>query len=301
MHERIFALSNLHRATVIDHILERLLLIFCRSPEAVSLELGDSESTEGEQDALALLERVYPEFRERIRGLRVLDFGCGTGHQTAAFAEIGAAEVVGVDINSEWRRRASALATQRGIADRVRFVSRISAEDAGRFDFVFSQNSMEHFPNPEQALREMANALAPNGRLLVTFGLPWYAPYGAHMHYFTKIPWVHLIFPERVIMRVRSRYKADGARSYVDVEGGLNKMSLKKFKQLLHDSGLRVEKFATEPVKGQQWLARLPGLSEFFTNHVTAVLFPAVTEGYSGATTRALDETKLAPAVSRRY
>lgn len=287
MQERIFATSNLRRATPIDHVLERLLLISCRSPEAVSLESDGCESAVGQQVALALLERVYPELRERIRDSRVLDFGCGTGHQAVALAEIGAAEVVGVDINSEWRRRASALAAQRGIADRVRFVGRINAEDAGGFDFVFSQNSMEHFPNPDQALREMANALAPNGRLLVTFGPPWYAPYGAHMHYFTKIPWVHLIFPERVIMRVRSRYKADGARNYVDIEGGLNKMSLKKFKRLLQGSGLRVERFATEPVKGQQWLARLPALSELFTNHVTAVLFPAATEGHSDATTRA--------------
>ncbi len=255
---------------MIDRLLERLLLLFCRSPELVSTDSTDSP-IEG-REALALLERVYPELHERVRDSRVLDFGCGTGQQAVALAEIGAAEVIGVDINPEWRRLASALAAHNGVANRVSFVGRISAEDREKFDFVFSQNSMEHFPQPEQALREMASALTPKGQMLVTFGLPWYAPYGAHMHYFTKIPWVHLIFPERVIMRVRSRYKTDGARRYVDIEGGLNKMSLKKFNGLLKVSGLRVVRFATEPVKGQRWLARLPFLSELFTNHVTAVL-----------------------------
>ena len=137
---------------------------------------------------------------------------------------------------------------------------------------VFSQNSMEHFRDPEAILRTMADALAPKGEMLVTFGPPWFAPYGAHMQYFTRLPWVHLLFPERTIMAVRGRYRQDGALKYGDVEGGLNQMSVRKFRRLVNASGLRVMRLSTEPVKGQRLLSKIPFLGEMFTNHVTAVL-----------------------------
>ena len=37
----------------------------------------------------------------------------------------------------------------------------------------------------------------------------------------TKLPWVNLLFPERVVLAVRSRYRTDGATRYEDCGGGL--------------------------------------------------------------------------------
>ena len=244
---------------------EFLLLRFCSDPEAVRAE----ESAEPTHPPFGLLLRVYPELLERIRGKHVLDFGCGWGVQSVALAEAGAESIVGIDINSEGLRRAQTLSESHGVQNRVSFVTKVPDD---KFDFVFSQNSMEHFPDPLKALNDMAQALAPDGQMLVTFGPPWFAPYGAHMHYFTMLPWVHLLFSEQTIMTVRKRYKHDGAMRYEDVEGGLNRMSVRKFRRLVKASGLRVLRLTTEPVKGQRFLSKIPLLGEMFTNHVTAVL-----------------------------
>ena len=55
---------------------------------------------------------------------------------------------------------------------------------------------MEHFPEPEETLKEMISALTPEGRLFITFGNPWFSPYGSHMQFFTKVPWVNILFSE---------------------------------------------------------------------------------------------------------
>jgi SAM-dependent methyltransferase len=257
---------------IVDHVLEYLLSLFCRSPESVA---ADSSEVAEDNDPRSALRRVigaYPELETRITNARVLDFGCGLGYQAVALAELGALSVLGVDMNPEWLSRARRLATERGVADRVRFVESLGPKEMQKFDVVISQNSMEHFPDPERALSEMIDALAPNGEIILTFEPPWYAPYGAHMHYFTKIPWVHLLFPERTIMAVRARYKNDGARRYEDVEGGLNRMSVHKFDRLLRSSGLSVVRRTNVPVKGQLLLSRIPGVRELFTNRLTAVL-----------------------------
>lgn len=249
-------------------LLEALLLRCCLDPKTVD-PVGSSEPA---RPALGLLLRVYPELLDRIRGRRVLDFGCGPGTQSVALAVAGAASVVGVDLNPRALEEARRTAEEHGVSARVQFVQALGPDHRGGFELVVSQNSMEHFRDPEAILRTMANALAPKGEMLVTFGPPWFAPYGAHVHYFTKLPWVHLLFPERTIMAVRAHYRLDGAIKYEDGEGGLNQMSVRKFRQLVNASGLRVVRVSTEPVKGQRLLSKIPFLGEMFTNHVTAVL-----------------------------
>src|SRR5437868_12061636 len=209
--------------------LEGLLLRFCLKPEVVE-SAGSPEST---RPPLALLLDVYPEFLDRIRGKRVLDFGCGPGTQSVALAVAGAGRVVGVDINPLALGEGRRSAERHDVSGRVKFVQALEPNPKETFDVVFSQNSMEHFSDPGAILRTMAAALAPDGEILVTFGPPWFAPYGAHMRYFTNLPWVHLLFPERTIMAVRTRYRHDGAARYEDVEGGLNRMSVRKFRRLV--------------------------------------------------------------------
>lgn len=257
---------------ILDRVLERALTAFSRSPETVASHSRSVTSGHDPGIALSLLAEVYPELLSRVANARVLDFGCGWGYQAVALANSGADSVVGVDINAEWLEKARRLAAESGVSNRVRFVQMLDPADTGRFDLVLSQDSMEHFPDPEGALRTMAAALAPGGDVVITFAPPWYAPYGAHMHFFTPIPWVHLLMPERTVMRVRARYKHDAAQRYEEVEGGLNRMSLKRFRRLLRLSGLALVRLSTEPVKGQRLVSRMPLLEEFFTNRVTAVL-----------------------------
>jgi SAM-dependent methyltransferase len=248
-------------------LLQALLLRFCLDPETV-----EPTSPELPRPPLGLLLRVYPELLDRVRGKRVLDFGCGPGTQSVALAVAGAASVVGVDLNPRALEKARRSAEEHGVSERLQFLEALGPNHRALFELVFSQNSMEHFRDPNAILRTMSNALAPEGEMVVTFGPPWFAPYGAHMDYFTKLPWVHLLFPERTIMAVRAYYRSDGAAKYEDIEGGLNRMSVRKFRRLVQASGLRVVRLTTEPVKGQRLLSKIPFLGEMFTSHVTAVL-----------------------------
>ncbi len=234
------------------------------------------ESTEARQidldHALDLLRRVFDDFDREIAGRRVLDFGCGAGLQACAMARLGGEFVLGLDTNPRTLARAVELASSLRLGQRVRFAGAIGDGDAGRFDIVISQNSMEHFPNPAGVLDEMKRALAPGGKLFVTFGPPWLAPYGSHMRFMTSVPWVNVLFPETAVMKVRSRYIADGARRYQDVEGGLNKMTVGRFEELASESGLQVAYRRYDCVKGLSFLGRIPLARELFINHVSCVL-----------------------------
>lgn len=226
-------------------------------------------------DALRNLQDFIPSYEAIIAGKRVLDFGCGSGHQTVALARAGAAFVVGVDIVPSLIDAATELAREQGVDGKTRFIdvssSPISDED-GQFDVIVSQDSMEHFLDPRSVLLEWQRLLQPDGVVLVTFGPPWLAPYGAHMHFFTRVPWVHLLFSERSVLAARSRYRNDGARKYADVEGGLGKLTISRFNRLVRSAGFRSETLLLTPVKGMRPLTEVPLLREFFTNNVATVL-----------------------------
>jgi hypothetical protein len=137
---------------------------------------------------------------------------------------------------------------------------------------------MEHYPNPNETLMEMKSLLKPQGNLLITFGPPWYSPYGAHMFFFTKIPWVHLIFPEKWIMFWRHKYRSDGAMKYEDVESGLNKMSISKVERLIKEGGMKAVYQKYHGLKNIDFLTRIPILRELFINHVTIMLENKISE-----------------------
>jgi SAM-dependent methyltransferase len=98
---------------------------------------------------------------------RVLDLGCGVGH---SYAELAPRETVGVDLDPH------ALAGQ----DRETHVADMRRLPFGPATFasVLSVQSIEHVPDPESVLAEVARVLTPDGRAVfvtpnrLTFGRP---------------------------------------------------------------------------------------------------------------------------------
>jgi len=241
---------------------ERILMQCSRDPAEADLVEGVSDWSN--DDPWKNLS-IFSDIISRISGRDVLDFGCGEGAQAIACLDAGARSVVGVDTNP------ATLAVARSLLrDNVRFVDRLDL-DSDRFDVIISQDAMEHFANPGAILATWHRVLRPEGRVYVTFGPPWYAPYGAHMHFFTKVPWVNLLFSERTVMRVRSRYRQDGATHYHEVEGGLGKMTVGRFERLVQRSGFRLEWSKRDTVKGLP-VSRIPLVRELLTNNIAAVL-----------------------------
>ncbi len=223
---------------------------------------------------IATFERAFgPQLWAEIAGKTVLDFGCGEGGYTLALAEKGAGHVVGVDIVPEFRY-AEEEAHSRDYAATFVDTGAESLAD-GAFDVVISHDSFEHFDQPEQILAEMTRLTRPGGLLLIKFGPPWRNPWGRHMSGTIRRdrPWVHLVVPERIIMRVQSVYHNEPVlkERYQQLPGGLNRMTVGRFKGILKQQpGIRIETLTMAPLVPLPALMGIPGLSEYFVAGVCA-------------------------------
>jgi ubiquinone/menaquinone biosynthesis C-methylase UbiE len=247
-----------------------LLGTLSRDPAGADLSGGTNTYTL--DNALDFHRITIPEFVTGGLSGTVLDFGCGPGWQAVAMARGGAQRVVGVDINPTWIEQARALASRAGVSDRTEFILGSSELEPGCADTVLSSNSFEHFGDPEAMLREMTRLVRPGGAVWITFAEPWYSPYGSHMSFFTKLPWVNVLFSEATVLRVRSRYRSDGATRYEDVESGLNRMTLARFERVIGRSGLQVEMLRYRAARNLPLVASVPGLRELFVSAVSCRL-----------------------------
>lgn len=249
---------------------EKVLLSFCK--EGRVTEKASYREEYSDETAADTLKYLDLDTVSCIQGMMVCDFGSGAGFQSVAMARAGARFVVGIENNGDRLNFSKELVSRHNLSDRVDFRAGVDDEFRGKFDLVISQNSMEHFSDPVAVMMSMRSLLKPDGKLFVTFGPPWFAPYGSHMYYFTKLPWVHLIFPERVVMAARSRFRRDGAVRYEEVEAGLNKMSVAKFERIVKACGLKVSYQRYDCVRGLNFLSAIPVIRELFINHITCVL-----------------------------
>lgn len=204
------------------------------------------------------LERLFgPRFLRGLRGRTVIDFGCGDGVQAVAIAEmIPDCRVIGLDIQPRLLEQARTHAARRGVSDRCRFGSTTDE----RADVIISIDAFEHFDDPAGILTAMSRLIKPGGEVRASFGPTWLHPYGGHL--FSVFPWAHLIFTERALIRWRSRFRADRATCFSEVDGGLNQIRIAEFEQLVHDSPLAVDWLETVPIRNLPFLRWKP-LREF--------------------------------------
>ena len=163
--------------------------------DAIAPAGGDTAMPHNLAQRLRWLERCAGP----LRGLRVLDAGCGGGEYARALAARGA-EVRGVEIE------AAKLAKPRVAAEvRARLVQGDLERTPFRsacFDLVLLNEVIEHVPDDTAALREAFRLLRPGGRLVV------FAPnrlfpfetHGLHLrrsgrpvsHVWPGVPWLPL-------------------------------------------------------------------------------------------------------------
>lgn len=211
----------------------------------------------------------------------ILDFGCGFGSMSFFLAQKGARRVVGTDLDEE----RMAFARNKLASEFCDFCGRIEFTLPGelkkeRFDLVISEDCFEHYDDPLAVMRSLRPLLAAEGRVVIGFSPLWKSPYGGHIGYMTKVPWAHLLFPERIIMRERRRYRPDeNARTFSEMRGGLNKMTHSKFLETMEASGYQIEFLATNVSKSKMaplinLIRRLPFCFEYLTKNLYAIVSP---------------------------
>jgi hypothetical protein len=115
----------------------------------------------------------------------------------------------------------------------------------------------------------MRQLTAPGGSARIVFGPPWFHPFGGHR--FSVFPWAHLLFTESALLRWRADATPDGARRFSEIEGGLNQMTVGRFRRLVEQSAFTIRSFEPVPIRKLRWLAN-PVTREFVTSVVRCQL-----------------------------
>lgn len=184
---------------------------------------------------------------ESLRDKTILDFGCGIGVGSIEMARHGAKRVIGLDIRPEVLAEASRSAADAGVSEICQFCS--SADEP--VDVIVSVDAFEHFDDPAAILGVMDRLLKADGLVLLSFGPTWYHPHGGHL--FSVFPWSHLVFTEEAQIRWRSDFKTDGATCFSEVAGGLNRMTIQRFFELVNQSNFAIEQFRAVPIRPLAW------------------------------------------------
>ncbi len=109
-----------------------------------------------------------------VRGLRILEVGCGGGQCSIAFARQGAISA-GVDLSDAQLDFARKLALDHGVEVHFQQGSAedLSAYASNAWDVVFSAYAFQYVEQIEKALHECARVLAPGGRLVISLDHPF--------------------------------------------------------------------------------------------------------------------------------
>lgn len=146
---------------------------------------------------------------------RLLVVGCGSGVEAAILARCLGAEVIGIDVNEDFDpESARQVALQYGDAMSIPF------EDDS-FDFVYSYHALEHIPDPEKALSEMARVLMPGGGFWIGTPNRWriLGYLGSKTATFSeKVRWNYIDWKARLSGRFRNEYGAHAGFSAKELE-----------------------------------------------------------------------------------
>jgi trans-aconitate methyltransferase len=129
--------------------------------------------------------RILAELIGRVvrphESARILELGCGTGHNLAMLRRFGTVEA------SELDDHARTIATKRlGRPVKSAALPDLSAFPAAAYDLIALLDVLEHVPDDAAALAAIRERLKPGGRLLVTVPANkwmWSAHDVAHHHY----------------------------------------------------------------------------------------------------------------------
>jgi SAM-dependent methyltransferase len=274
----------------LEGLVRRLLRATSRlvgSDEPVEIEPGVTVrrfvhewSRGGEDHARRILDRLPSTVA--LEGRSVLTLRRGAGDLGIEVARRGSRRVVAVEMVPDRLKlaRARLEADATGHVVKMRgFAGHLAVLDREQFDLVLAADAFRAYGAPpssrhvERRVGEMALHLAPGGLLVVVVASPWKSPYGGATD--SRIPWVHLVVPERVIFdEFRRARPGNLARTFDDI--GVNRITLARYRRAMRESGLELVHETTNVGNGRAMaiaraLARVRPLEEYVTQNAYGV------------------------------
>lgn len=229
-----------------------------------------------------------------VSGKRVLDFGCGTGELAFHISHLGAAEIVGIDLNEE----AITSGEQRAAKEHLPIIPYFMTGDPnkiplsdGACDLVLCFDVLEHIYEPEAILKEWKRVLSDKGKIFIWWQ-PYYHPYGNHLMAYMPIPWAHALFSDKTLAVACKRIfdMPEYVPRYWDLDsngnkknkqfggkylGGVNRLTIAEFERLCESASLQIQRREAHSFVGS-WIVekvssictRIPLLKEYFTAYM---------------------------------
>jgi ubiquinone/menaquinone biosynthesis C-methylase UbiE len=207
-----------------DHLFNDVVSEYKKIPAAPSQDY----SVEG-MEALANERVGYMQKKLGKIPNSVLEIGPGAGFVLKKFKEQGAQKTSALDIVDMLypEVKKSGVELIQCSANNMHLVPDKS------YDLVVSWSALEHIPEPEKVFLECLRILKPGGYLYLQFGPLYYSPWGYHHYSVLKFPYLHLLFPERMIHEYAKQVRGNGYEGYLPWTNGLDIDAYKFLKQQL--------------------------------------------------------------------
>lgn len=229
------------------------------------------------------IKTLFSEFKPEpvLHSKRVLDLCCGEGGKTQYFVEKLPELIVGLDFDREKLNAAKKLSSNKKVYFQIGDARHLPFKH-NTFDLILINDGMEHVLGPEIVIQECKRVLTNKGRIYIDFP-PYYHPKGAHLDRTIRIPWCHIFFSEKTLVKVAVK---QALRLGMELEikrlkdndriPGINHMTIKRFESILKHCDLNVVFFRLQGFeKYSKFLnvfTSIPYVKELFTSHVLCIL-----------------------------
>ena len=217
--------------------------------------------------------------KPNFKGKKVLDFGCGHGALSIEIAQSGADKVLGIDLEERNIKFANENLAKNfsSLSKKIDFESKdiLKENNLSDFDYIVSKDTFEHTVKLNEVINKIYQIINNEGKVFVGFG-PLYNFYnGDHGLTGAKLPWFHLIIPEKFLLRRLNKTRVKKINTIQEL--GLSKLSYNQYIKIFNDSKFHIDfikiNLSDHPVAPIfNILRRIKFLEEFFTYNIYCIL-----------------------------